>query len=99
MRRRDTLYPIEMTDMYVDDASDMTAENVLRWLFEFGSGYVRCTELDGTWADAELTWRDEVDKVYLKSPRVPGFLPCYAVGECRDSLVPLVFDCRFRNGH
>jgi hypothetical protein len=70
MKRGDALYPIEMIDEYQDDVSAMTVEHVIRWLFEFGSGYVRCTELDETWVDTELTWRVEVDKGYLKPQRI-----------------------------
>lgn len=69
-RRRDTLYPIEMTKVYRLDASTMTAEHVIRWLFEFGSGYVPCHKLDETWVDAELTWRVEIDKGYIKPQRI-----------------------------
>jgi len=69
-RRRDTLYPLEIIGEYLDDASTMTVEHVIRWLFEFGSGYVPCHKLDETWVDNELIWRVEVDKGYLKPQRI-----------------------------
>lgn len=70
MKRKSTLYPLEMMDEYRLDASNMTAEHVIRWLFEFGAGYVPCALLDETWVDKELLWRVEVDKGYLKPHRI-----------------------------
>lgn len=69
-RRRDTLYPIEMDADHQGYSSTMTVEYVIRWLFEFGSGYVPCHKLDGTWVDSELLWRVEIDKGYIKPQRI-----------------------------
>lgn len=34
----------------------MSREQVLRWMLEFGTGWVSEELLFGTWADDELTW-------------------------------------------
>lgn len=43
----------------------MTKEQILRWLFEYGKGYISTGYLVNTWADAELDWRQAVDDGWL----------------------------------
>ena len=64
------LFPLEVEETHRELKSTMTAERVMRWMFEFGTGYVACRELDSTWVDSELTWRVEIRDGYLKPQRI-----------------------------
>jgi hypothetical protein len=70
MGRRNTGYPLEVEKKYDNLTSLMTPERVIRWLFDFGAGYVRCRDLYPTWANDELIWRIEVNDGYLKPQRI-----------------------------
>lgn len=45
----------------------MTPEKALRWLLEFGSDWVDCGDLNGTWADEGIYWHDAEKRGYLET--------------------------------
>lgn len=40
----------------MEDRTNMTREQVLRWMLHFGTGPTKVFTLKGTWADVELAW-------------------------------------------
>lgn len=50
----------------LEHEENISNEQILRWLVDFGSGWIDEEDLSGTWADAELFWAKNVDNGWLE---------------------------------
>ncbi len=58
--------------MHPHDSENMTKEQALQWLIEFGA-FAHVTDLSDTWADRELHWAGCVDNGWLTFTAGRGF--------------------------